>query len=270
MSEYKLGVIGAGKMAEAVLRGAVGNGFLPGAEITAFDPEPSRKKLLEKDPGIVFAENNHIPAACPHLLLAVKPDVAPGVLEEIASTVSENTAVISIVAGLSGKTIDEKLGGKTRIVRVMPNTPMLVRAGVSAVSAGPRAVDGDIKWTCNLLESGGRTVVVDETLMDAVTGLSGSGPAYFFYMVEAMVAAGTSEGIDPETARTLAVQTCIGAGKLLAETGKSPEVLREQVTTPGGTTQKGIETMEAADVGKSITAAVRAAAERSRELGITC
>lgn len=267
MSDYKLGVIGAGNMAEAILKGVVSSGCLAGNEILAFDPDPVRRESLEHDPGIHFAQTIATPASCPQILLAVKPFIATEVLKDIEPYIQEDAIIISIAAGLNSNAIDEHLKGKGRIVRVMPNTPMLVGKGASGISAGPRATEEDINGTKELLESSSITAVVEEEMMDIVTGLSGSGPAYFFYMVEAMVTAGIEEGLDPETARSLAVQTCYGAGQLLSETGKDPKTLREQVTTPNGTTQRGIETMDAANVKASITAAVKAAAERSRELG---
>jgi pyrroline-5-carboxylate reductase len=217
--------------------------------------------------GLSWASDNTTPGACPHVLLAVKPQVVGRVLEEIKPVVSADATIISIAAGVTTSFIDEKLGGKGHIVRVMPNTPLLVGAGVSAISPGPRAGDDDIDWTRRLFDAGGMTVTMPEDKMDAVTALSGSGPAYLYYLIEAMAAAGASEGIDPDIAETLAAQTCIGAGKLLAETKKSSAQLRRQVTTPNGTTQRAIETLDAAGVKEKIIEAVRNAAQRSRELG---
>jgi pyrroline-5-carboxylate reductase len=189
------------------------------------------------------------------------------VLDEIKPVVKEDATIISIAAGVTTAFIDERLEGKGRIIRVMPNTPMLVGAGMSAIAAGPRATNEDVHWTQRLFSASGLTVVVDEAMIDAVTAVSGSGPAYFFYLIEAMTAAGVAEGLDPSVAEMLATRTCLGAGQLLASTHKSPEDLRKQVTTPGGTTQAAIETMEAAGVKEALTKAVRAAAARSRELG---
>jgi pyrroline-5-carboxylate reductase len=181
--------------------------------------------------------------------------------------VRDDATVVSIAAGVSTAALDAGLGGQGRIVRVMPNTPMLVGAGMSAVSPGPRAGDEDVRWTCGLFAASGRTVVVEEAMMDAVTAVSGSGPAYFMYLVEAMTAAGAAEGLPAETALELARQTCLGAGMLMTKTGERPQDLRAKVTSPGGTTQRAIETMEAAGVKDKLVAAVRAAAARSRELG---
>jgi pyrroline-5-carboxylate reductase len=268
MAEYQFGIIGAGNMAEAMLRGAIRSNFLSSNALYAADPSLERRQLFTRELNIATTENAVEVAGCPRLLLAVKPQVMATVLDAIASHVREDAVVISIAAGIPMSRINAQLGGKGRLVRVMPNTPLLVGAGVSAVAAGPRATDADVAWTCKLLsEGGGTAVTVSEEMMDAVTAVSGSGPAYFFYLVEAMVSAGVAEGLTPETAQLLAVQTCLGAGKLLAETGESPEVLRVRVTSPGGTTQAAIESMDASGVKKDLVSAIRAAAARSRELG---
>ena len=266
MGRYELGIIGAGTMAEAIVRGVVRAKVLKGGAILAADPSADRRGVLE---GLGAACTAHNPdaAACPRVLLAVKPQVLPRVLTEIAPGVGADATVISIAAGITTAMIDQRLGARGRIIRVMPNTPMLVGCGASAIAAGPRATEPDLAWTERLFASGGLTCRVGEKLMDAVTAVSGSGPAYFFYLVEAMVAAGVAEGLDQDTARALAAATCTGAGRMLAETGEKPEVLRAQVTSPGGTTQRAIEMLEAAGVKDALIAAVRAAAARSRELG---
>ncbi len=267
MVEYELGVIGAGNMAEAILRGLLAGNVLPHSAIVASDPAFERRQQITNNLSVKCVEDNLIPAACPRVLLAVKPQVMAGVLDGISDAVSEDAAVISIAAGVTTGFIDEHLGGRGRVVRVMPNTPMLAGAGVSAVAAGPRATDDDINWTKRLFAASGYVVVVAERMMDAVTAVSGSGPAYFFYLIEAMVAAGVAEGMDADIAAELATQTCAGAAKLLAESGERPEVLRTRVTSPGGTTQAAIETLDAAGVKDKLIEAVRAAAKRSRELG---
>ena len=211
--------------------------------------------------------DNSEPGACPYVLLAVKPQVMKDALEQIAPFVTDETTVISIAAGVTTAFMDKILGGRGRIVRVMPNTPMFVGWGVSALAAGPRATADDIQWTQKILAASGRTVVVEESMIDAVTAVSGSGPAYFFYLIEAMTAAGVAEGLDPEVAELLAVETCIGSGQLLHQTQKPPTLLRKQVTTPGGTTAAALDVMQKSGVQEILTEAVRAAAERSRELG---
>jgi len=267
MAEYQFGVIGAGNMAEALLRGVIGSNVMSHNSIVASDPLFERRQHMTRQLGVTSVADNLTPAACPRVLLAVKPQVMGDLLEEIAPAVRDDTTVISIAAGITSSFIDARLAGRGRIVRVMPNAPMLVGAGLAAVAAGPRATGEDVKWTEKLFAACGSSCQVPEELMDAVTAVSGSGPAYFFYLVEAMIAAGVAEGLDPDTAASLAKQTCSGAARLLIETGEPPEGLRARVTSPGGTTQRAIETLEAAGVRDALIRAVRAAARRSRELG---
>jgi pyrroline-5-carboxylate reductase len=267
MIEYQLGVIGAGNMAEAILRGILRENCLKHNEIIAYDPVAKRQQILAMEFSIMCAMDNTAPGACPHVLLAVKPQVMKEALQQIAPVINEDTTIISIAAGVTTAFMDKILGGRGRIVRVMPNTPMFVGWGVSALAPGPRATSDDIQWTQKILAASGKTVVVEESMIDAVTAVSGSGPAYFFYLIEAMTAAGVAEGLDTEVAELLAVETCIGAGQLLHHTQKPPALLRKQVTTPGGTTEAALNIMQNSGVQDILTQAVRAAAERSRELG---
>ena len=267
MADYKLGVIGAGNMAEALLRGVIASNFLPHGAIVASDPVLARRQLLTKDLSIACVEDNTVPGSCGRIVLAVKPQVVPDALDSIAAVVRDDALVITIAAGTKTALLDGKLGGKGRLVRVMPNTPMLVKMGISAVAPGPRATEDDLKWTCRLFGASGQTVRVEEEMMDAVTAVSGSGPAYFFYLIEAMTAAGIADGLPPGIAAKLSIQTCAGAGKLLLDTGEKPEVLRARVTSPGGTTQRAIETLEAAGARQILIDAVRAATARGKELG---
>ena len=267
MIDYELGVIGGGNMAEAVLRGAAAAGCPAMDRIVVSEPVDQRRRQLADELGAACVADNATPAGCSRILLAVKPQMMAQVLEEIAPAVGEEAVVVSIAAGVTTATLDAGLRGRGKIVRVMPNTPMLVGAGVSAVAAGPRAGEEEVDWTCRLFSASGKALVVAESMMDAVTAVSGSGPAYFCYLVEAMVAAGVAEGLAPDVALELARQTCFGAGKLMIETGVAPEELRRRVTSPGGTTQRAVETLDAAGVKDRLVEAVRAAAERSRELG---
>ncbi len=267
MADYELGVIGGGNMAEAILRGALGGGVAAGKDVVVSEPRATRREELVEGLGVSCVDDNPAAAACPRVLLAVKPQVMGEVLDGVAAAVGEDATVLSIAAGTATGFIDGRLGGRGRIVRAMPNTPMLVGEGMTALAPGPRATDDDLDWARTLCGACGKVVLVEEADMDAVTAVSGSGPAYVFYLVEAMVAAGVAEGLPRDVATRLAVQTCVGAGRLLAETEEDPAVLRERVTSPGGTTQRAIETMEAGEVQAHLTAAIRAAAARSRELG---
>lgn len=264
--QYELGVIGGGNMAEACIRGLLKAGVLEARRIVVSDVSSERRGKLAET-GVATTDDNKIPARCRRVLLAVKPQVLPAVLDQVAGDVRADATIISIAAGVKSASIARRLGGRGRIVRVMPNTPMLVGEGAAAISAGPGATEDDLAWTERAFAVSGRTVRVDESLMDAVTAVSGSGPAYFFYLIEAMVAAGVAEGLDEATATLLASQTCAGAARLLLESGEKPAVLRARVTSPNGTTQRAIETMDAAGVKEALTRSVRAAAERSRELG---
>jgi pyrroline-5-carboxylate reductase len=267
MIDYQLGVIGAGTMAEAILRGVLREDCLKPHEIVAYDPLDKRQQILAMDLSIMCSMDNTVPGSCPHVLLAVKPHIVPKALKQIAEVVTNETTVISIAAGVTTELMDKVLGGRGRLVRVMPNTPMSVGWGVSALAAGPRATSDDIQWTQQILAASGKTVVVEEKMLDAVTAVSGSGPAYFFYLIEAMTAAGVAEGLNKQVAELLAVETCIGAGQLLHRTKTAPATLRRQVTTPGGTTEAALNVMKDSGVQDVLTKAVRAAAKRSRELG---
>ena len=255
MAEYELGIIGGGNMGSAIIRGVVAAGILPAGAIVLAEPVESRREAL-RPLGVTATADNTLAAGCPRLLLAVKPQVLGAVLKAIAPLVPADALVISIAAGIRAAAIDAQLKARCRIVRVMPNMPLLVGAGVSAVAAGPRATGADLEWTARLFGACGTAIFVAEELMDAVTAVSGSGPAYFFYLIEAMI-----------DALMLAVQTCAGAAKLLAQSGKTPQELRAAVTSPGGTTQRAIETLDAAGVQAALVQAIRNAAQRSRELG---
>jgi len=265
--EHELGVIGAGNMAEAIVRGVLEAGVLPAEGIVASDPDAGRRRHFADELHVACEVDNAAPAGCPRVLLAIKPQVMGDVLDGIAVHVHPDALVISIAAGIATSFLDARLGGRGRLVRVMPNTPMLAGAGMAAVAAGPRATDADVQWVRRLFAARGQALVVDEGLMDAVTAVSGSGPAYFFYLIEAMVEAGVAEGLPVETASELACGTCAGAAALLKATRETPQALRARVTSPGGTTQRAIETLDAAGVKGTLVAAVRAAAQRSRELG---
>jgi pyrroline-5-carboxylate reductase len=267
MAEYQLGVIGAGNMAEAVLRGAISSNFVDHNAVVASDPVFERRQAFTRDLGVTTVAENATPAGCPRVLLAVKPQVMAAVLEEIAAIVRPDSTVISIAAGIRTEFIASRLGRRGHVVRVMPNTPMLVGAGASALCKGPGATGADLAWAERLFAVCGQTVRVAEEMMDAVTAVSGSGPAYFFFLVEAMIAAGVAEGLAPEVAAQLAIHTCRGAGEMLARTGERPEVLRAKVTSPGGTTQAAMESLASAKVKEALVAAIRRAAQRSRELG---
>jgi len=264
--EKTLGIIGGGNMGGAILRGMVSNWLTAPEAVIVAEPLEDRRRMLSRW-HVATTTDAREAAGCKRVLLAVKPQVMGEVLATIAPVVSADALIVSIAAGCTTAFIHKALGGQGRLVRVMPNTPLLVGAGMSAICAGPRATPEDMQWVQQVFGSFGQTCVVGESAMDAVTAVSGSGPAYFFYLVEAMTAAGVAEGLDEPTAELLARATCAGAGKLLATSKDSPAQLRQNVTSPGGTTAAAIAAMDAAGVREALVAAIRAAAARSRELG---
>ncbi|MCG3181293.1 MAG: Pyrroline-5-carboxylate reductase [Phycisphaerae bacterium] len=269
MADCELAIVGAGNMAEAIVRGVLGAGLLAPQQIVAADPDAKRRELFGQM-GVEAVESATAavrPAS--RILLAVKPQTMSAVLAELAGVARPDALIVSIAAGVSTWRIESALPGQSRrVVRVMPNTPMLVGRGMSVLVKGSHATDEDLHWARRLFDAGGETLVVDdEALIDAVTAVSGSGPAYFFYLIENMVAAGQAEGLSEADAVKLAAVTCQGAAMLLLESGQPPRELRRKVTSPGGTTQAACDLLDARGVKEAMIDAVRAAAARSRELG---
>ncbi len=264
----RLAFIGGGNMAEALLRGALSAKRLRADEVIGTDVREERLGFLRETYGIATSGSNAEAAAQSEIvLLAVKPQVMPTVLEDVRKVISDRQLVISIAAGVSTRTIAEALSRPVRIVRVMPNTPALVLEGVSALARGSHATLQDMETTRHFFEGVGRVVVVEERLMDAVTGLSGSGPAYVFLVIEALSDAGVNVGLPREVATALAAQTVRGAAQMVLETGKHPAQLKDLVTSPGGTTIAGLQVLENGAVRASLINAVEAAARRAQELG---
>jgi len=264
----KLGFIGAGNMATALARGVLSAGLLPPDRIYASDVDDDRRKAFRADTGAhMLAGNAAVVAKSDVVVLAVKPQQMAAVLREVGPSFEEKHLVISIAAGVATACIEKFVRNGVRVVRAMPNTPMLVGAGAVGLCKGKWAGDADLALARRIFESSAVVVSVEENLIDAVTAISGSGPAYFFYLAEHMIAAGVELGLTPEQAGSLVTQTALGAGKMLAETGQSPEELRTRVTSPGGTTEAAIKSMARSDLGKSLIKAMKAAAQRSMELG---
>lgn len=267
-ADMRLVIIGGGNMGEALLRGILSAHVLAPAELMVVEPVETRREFLSRELKIVTAPDVAEAPAAANYVLAVKPQQVPAVAPQLAERLPEGGAlVISIAAGISTNFLAERLGQRARIVRTMPNTPMLVGCGCTGLCLGPRATSADAAFARQIFAASGAVYDVDEKQIDAVTAVSGSGPAYFFYLIEAMTKAGVAEGLEEKTAVALACQTCAGAAKLLASSQESPETLRRKVTSPGGTTQAAISTMDAAGVAEALFNAVRAAAARSRELG---
>ncbi len=258
--------IGAGNMAEAIARGIISAGLLKHGQMAAVDPSPERLALFSRDLRIAGADDAALAAArsdC--VILAVKPQKITEALTELKSGIHSGTLLISIVAAVSTRYIESILP-PVRVIRVMPNTPMLVGCGASGMCRGNLASAEDMATARKLFGACGKTVEVPENLMDALTSLSGSGPAYVFFMAEALAAAGQKMGLPKAEAELLARQTIIGAGKMLAESTDSAVELRRKVTSPGGFTEAAIQTMEARGFGALMEAALAAAQERGRQL----
>jgi pyrroline-5-carboxylate reductase len=263
-----LGFVGGGQMAEALIKGLLSRGLLKPGQITVSDLSEVRRSHLKKTFGInTTLENKDVVKGSEIIVLAVKPQVMATVLEEIRPVVSSDRLVVSIAAGITILSLEKGLPEGTRVVRVMPNTPALVQAGAAALCKGTAARPGDLDMVRQILETVGKAVVVPESLMDAVTGLSGSGPAYVFTFIEGLIDAGVREGLPRTVAQELVVQTVLGAALMCQNTGKHPAELTTMVTSPGGTTVAGLHILERGALRGIILDAVRAATERSRELG---
>ncbi len=261
-----IAILGAGKLGEALLSGLLRSGHDPG-DVQVSVRRPERGAELTKRHGVRAVENAEAAVTAQVILLAVKPQDMPALLTDIAASVHPGQLVISMAAAVTTKTIEAALPAKTPVVRVMSNTPVLVDEAMSAISAGAHATEEHLTRVEALLAPVGRTVRVPEYQQDAVTALSGSGPAYFFYLVEAMIDAGILLGLPRAVAADLIVQTAVGAAVMLRETGEHPVILREAVTSPGGTTINAIRELENHGVRAALLAALEAARDRARELG---
>ncbi len=259
----RLQFIGGGKMAEALLGGLIAKGWAEPEELAVVETAAGRRaELVDRYPRTPVS---HMPWAGIDAVLAVKPNDA-----ETAATSLRDLGVpraLSIAAGVRTASLEDWLGTGTRVVRAMPNTPALVGAGAAAVAPGASASEADVRWAVGLLSTLGAVEVASEQQLDAVTGLSGSGPAYVFLMAEALIAAGVAEGLAPEVAKELVNHTIRGAGQLLVSADRPPAALRADVTSPGGTTAVGIAVLEQSGIRETFAAAVAAATRRSRELG---
>jgi len=266
--EGVVGFIGAGNMAEALIRGLVRGGHVPASRIAASGPRRERLDELKTHYGIdVTTDNREVVARCGLIVLAVKPQILDKVLREVGDALKPGTLVVSIAAGVDTATIEEAVAEGVRVVRAMPNTPALVGAGATAVSPGKLASATDLATARAVFDAVGITVELDESHLDAVTGLSGSGPAYIFLILEALADAGVKVGLSRRNAQRLAAQTVMGSAKLLLETDEHPGKLKDMVTSPGGTAIAGLHTLEEGGLRTTLINAVETATKRARELG---
>lgn len=269
MLSIRIGMMGAGRMATALARGLVRAEMVTAASIVACDPsDEARQAFAAEIPGTVVAASNSTDVAkAGVVVLAVKPQKMGEALDAIRSAIGSNALVISIAAGVTIARLEEALPAGQRIVRVMPNTPCLIGLGASGFALGKHATKDDAKLVASLLSAVGAAFEVPEKLLDAVTGLSGSGPAFVYSMIEALAAGGVAEGMSPELAGELAARTVSGAAEMVLQTGETPAVLRDRVTSPGGTTLAGLGVLRERGFGEAISEAVKAATRRSIELG---
>ena len=264
----KIGFIGAGNMGEALIKGILKARLLSSQKVYASDTRETRLKQLQKTYGIkIFKDNKELVSQVNIILLAVKPQNMEEVLSEIAPAIEKKHLVISIAAGITTSYISKRLNDTISVVRIMPNTPALVQEGASALAMGKHANKSDLKSVQKLFESVGKTVVVDESLMDAVTGLSGSGPAYVFLVIEALLDAAVGIGLNRDLARKLVIETVLGSAELVKQTGKQPMELKDMVTSPCGTTIAGLAELEKNGLRHAFNEALKSACKRSQELG---
>jgi len=264
----KIGFLGAGKMATALARGFINAKLVKPGQLFAADPFEIARKHFGGETGAKIVVDNLALAKAAHvLILATKPDQVPVALAEIAGAFTKNHLLISIAAGVTLAKLEAALPAGARVIRVMPNTPALVGAGASAFSLGKNASVADGELARKLLSAVGVALPVKETLLDAVTGLSGSGPAYVYQFIEALSDGGVAAGLPRDIATKLAAQTVLGGAKMVLETGQHPGALKDQVTSPGGTTIEGLHELEKGKLRGVVISAVRAAAEKSKKLG---
>ena len=264
----KIGFLGAGNMASALMGGLLKSYLVEPSAVMASDVDPERRGYAARQFGVrVTPDNREVVRFANVLVLAVKPKVAPGVLDEIGPMVRADQIVVSICAGVRAGFIESKLPAKPPVVRAMPNTPALVGAGITVLSCGTFACAVHCQVAHAIFEAVGEVIELDEVHLDAVTAISGSGPAYFFYLMEQMEAAGLAEGLPPTVVQEIVKQTAYGAAKLALESAEAPRMLRHNVTSPGGTTEAAVTFLESRGVGQEFVAAIREAAKRSRELG---
>jgi pyrroline-5-carboxylate reductase len=260
--------LGAGNMAGALIRGLLRAKACVPEQILATDVREERLEFLRGQFGVRTTSDN---AAAAHdadvVVLSTKPQVFDRLLTQIAGALRPQTLVVSIAAGVPASAIEARLPPGTRVVRTMPNTPAIVEAGATAIAAGAHATPEDVALVRRLFSAVGVVAQLDESLMDAATGLSGSGPAYIFLVIEALADAGVKVGLHRDVAQILAAQTVLGAAKLLIDTGEHPGRLKDQVTSPGGTAIAGLHTLESGGLRKTLIDAVEAATLRAAQLG---
>ncbi len=261
----QIAILGAGKIGEALLAGLLRSG-LPASDLVFTEQYAERADALTESYGVTSVTNAEAAAASDLVVLAVKPPDIVGLAAEIAPALRASSLIVSVAAGVTTATLERPLPAGTRVVRVMPNTPMLVGEGMSAIAAGAHATDADLAAAERVLGAVGQVVRLPEAQLDAVTALSGSGPAYVFLLAEALIDAGVLVGLTRAVASQLAIQTLVGSAVMLRDSGDSPGDLRAAVTSPGGTTAAALRALEAGGLRAAVSDALEAARDRSRQL----
>ena len=267
-AKLTIGFLGAGKMATALAKGFVQAGLVPARQVIASDPSATARATFAKEVGArTSASNTEVAEFAVVLVLAVKPDQVGVVLAGIRDHITSEHCLISIAAGVTLAKLEEEVGAGARLIRVMPNTPALVGASATAFAVGKSARLQDGELANKLFSAVGVAFQVKEALLDAVTGLSGSGPAYAYLFIEGLSDGGVAAGLPREIATQLAAQTLLGSARMVLETGLHPGILKDMVASPGGTTIEGLHELEKGRLRGTLISAVRAAAEKSRKLG---
>ena len=263
-----IGFLGGGNMAAALVKGLLHAKVVPPGQVIVSDVKEERLAFLHETHGVKTTQDNHeLVKLADVVVLAVKPQVFDKVLAAVGAEFRADQLLVSVAAGVPVSAMEARLPANARVVRSMPNTPATVDAGATAIAAGTHATDEDLGIARALFSAVGRVVTLDETLLDAVTGLSGSGPAYVMLMIEALADGGVKVGLHRDTALLLAAQTVYGSAKLLLDTGEHPGRLKDMVTSPGGTAIAGLHTLESGGLRRTLIDAVEAASKRSAELG---
>jgi pyrroline-5-carboxylate reductase len=268
-SACAVGFIGGGNMATALIKGFIGAGLYEPGEICASDVDATKRAQLKRQLRVdAYPDNASVVRRAKAIVLAVKPQIMSAVLDEIRPHLKPSHVFISIAAGVTTRRLEAGLGGAARVVRVMPNTPALLGKGMAVAVRGQHATAADERLAVRLMRAVGKALAVqDERLLDPVTGLSGSGPAFVYLFAEALIAGGVQAGLQPELASALALQTLRGAAAMLQDTEETPQRLREMVTSPNGTTFAGLNELARRDFTTTVAQAVVVATRRSVELG---
>jgi pyrroline-5-carboxylate reductase len=267
LKDKKIAIIGGGKMGSIIAQGLIAQKIVSGKDIIVTDIDSARLEFLRKSMKLkVYQNNEKALKNADIIIIAVKPQNMASTLKEISPSIDKTKIVISIAAGITTGFIESSLAKGARVLRVMPNTPALIGEGAAAIARGSCAKKSDVKLAHIIFNAVGISVEVEEALIDAVTGLSGSGPAYCFLIIEALIDAGEKMGLPRDLAAKLAMQTMLGAARLCIHSDKQPAQLREMVTSPGGTTVAGLQALADGNLRATIIAAVEAATKRSKEL----